>query len=107
MTPTAGDDQGRRFQCTIEDFVCERCGTRVSGSGYTNHCPSCLWSRHVDVHPGDRQAECGGSMEPIAVETEGGGYRIVHRCLGCGLERRNRAAPDDDFEELLRIAASS
>ncbi|MEE9563026.1 MAG: RNHCP domain-containing protein [Thermoanaerobaculia bacterium] len=46
-------------------------------------------------------------MEPVAVDAESGGYRIVHRCVGCGLERRNRAAPDDDFEELLRIAASS
>jgi hypothetical protein len=43
----------------------------------------------------------------VAVQTEGDGYRIVHRCLDCGLERRNRAGPDDDFEELLRIAASS
>lgn len=46
-------------------------------------------------------------MEPVAVHAEGGSYRIVHRCLGCGLERRIRAAPDDDFEELVRIAASS
>jgi hypothetical protein len=34
-------------------------------------------------------------------------YRIVHRCLECGLERQNRAAADDDFEQLLRIAAES
>jgi hypothetical protein len=107
VTCSASDDHSRRFQRTVEDFECERCGTPAAGSGFTNHCPSCLWSKHVDVHPGDRQAECGGLMEPVAVETERDEYRIVHRCLDCGLERRNRAAAGDDFEELLRIAASS
>ena len=107
MTGSKDDDQGRRFQRTIENFECERCRMRVTGSGFTNHCPACLWSKHVDVHPGDRQAECCGLMEPVAVRAEGSDYRIVHRCLECGLERQNRAAADDDFEELLRIAAES
>lgn len=107
MTGSKDDDQGRRFQRTTEDFECERCRRLVIGSGYTNHCPSCLWSKHVDVQPGDRKAECRGLMEPVAVRAEGSRYRIVHRCLECGLERQNRAAADDDFEQLLRIAAES
>ncbi len=95
----------RHFQRRIEDFVCERCGAVVSGDGYTNHCPHCLWSKHVDVHPGDRAAECGGLMEPVGAEKKGSEIIIVHRCVICRHIKRNRAAPDDDFEELLAIMA--
>jgi len=28
---------------------------------------------------------------------------IVHRCLGCGFERFNRIAADDDFELVLAL----
>jgi len=94
----------RKFQRRIEDFRCEHCGAIVKGSGYTNHCPYCLWSKHVDVNPGDRAAECGAMMEPVGVQVQGDGYVIIHRCTGCGLERRNKATPDDDFEALLALA---
>jgi hypothetical protein len=94
----------KKFQRRIEDFVCEHCGRQVSGSGYTNHCPHCLWSKHVDVNPGDRNASCQGMMQPVGVEVEGGEYRILHRCTRCGLEKRNKTAPDDDFETLVALA---
>ena len=29
-----------------EDFICENCGAFVVGTGYTSHCPQCLWSKH-------------------------------------------------------------
>ena len=58
----------RSFQRRIENFVCEHCGEKVIGDGYTNHCPKCLWSKHVDVNPGDRMAHCGGMMKPEALE---------------------------------------
>jgi len=93
----------RRFQRRVEDFVCEVCGLAVQGTGYTNHCPRCLWSKHVDIYPGDRAAACHGLMQPIAVETAGDGYIIVHRCTRCGVVRRNKAAANDDFEALLRV----
>ncbi|HCR42265.1 TPA: hypothetical protein DIV45_02815, partial [Patescibacteria group bacterium] len=38
----------KNFIRTKEDFTCENCGHRVKGSGYTNHCPKCLYSQHVD-----------------------------------------------------------
>ncbi|MEK7158524.1 MAG: RNHCP domain-containing protein, partial [Patescibacteria group bacterium] len=44
----------RTFQRRVEDFTCESCGAQVTGDGYTNHCPQCLVSKHVDVYPGDR-----------------------------------------------------
>ena len=94
----------KRFQRRIEDFVCEHCGTSVTGSGYTNHCPSCLWSKHVDVDPGDRAAVCAGMMEPIALEGASPEYAIVHRCQRCRMKRRNALAENDDMQAALGIA---
>lgn len=87
-----------------EQFTCEHCGAPVDGNGYTNHCPKCLWSKHVDVDPGDRAAKCGGRMRPVRVEMERGDeYVLVHRCDQCGHEKRNRTVPEDDFETILAI----
>lgn len=94
----------QKFQRAKEDFSCERCGSLVRGSGYTNHCPRCLWSKHVDVNPGDRQATCKGLMEPIGVELKHGEYVILHRCVLCGFEKRNKMAKDDNFEAVLRLS---
>ncbi len=97
----------RQFQRTKEDFTCEQCGAFVRGSGYTNHCPQCLWSKHVDVNPGDRQAACQGRMQPISVDTSGGKYSILQRCTVCGHERRNKTSPDDSFEAILQVSSHS
>lgn len=94
----------RKFQRRIEDFVCEHCGAPVTGNGYTNHCPHCLWSKHVDVNPGDRAAECGGLMRPIAVTRKGDHWVIVQRCERCGVVRQCKSAPEDDFEVLVEVA---
>ncbi len=96
--------QTKRFQRTKEDFVCEHCGAEVVGTGYTNHCPRCLWSKHVDVNPGDRAAACGGMMEPVAVEGSSPDYRIVQRCARCGIERRISLASEDDMGVVTRLA---
>ena len=93
------------FKRTIEDFVCEHCGAQVTGSGYTNHCPKCLWSKHVDIHPGDRAATCGGMMEPVRVEgSTAKGYRIVHVCEKCGYSKINDVALEDDVDQVLSLA---
>lgn len=93
-----------KFQRRIEDFSCENCGAQVVGNGFTNHCPKCLWSKHVDINPGDRAEACGGMMEPIGVESKADEYRILFRCTRCGEERWNKSALDDDFEVLLKVA---
>jgi hypothetical protein len=93
------------FQRMKEDFECEHCGHPQRGTGYTNHCERCLWSKHVDVQPGDRAAECGALMQPVAVDTKKAGYRILQRCVGCEHERWNKAQDDDDFEAILQISA--
>jgi RNHCP domain len=94
----------KRFARRIEDFVCTHCGAGATGDGYTNHCPKCLWSAHVDVHPGDRAESCGGAMRPVAVEDKGGKRALVHRCERCGAERRCKTAPDDDLDAILAVA---
>ncbi len=95
----------RQFQRRIEDFNCEHCGQPVQGDGYTNHCPACLWSKHVDVHPGDRAANCGGLMEPVGAETKAGEPILIHRCQRCGHVKRNRVAADDDRDLLFDLLA--
>jgi hypothetical protein len=47
---------------------------------------------------------CGASMEPIGYfQRSGGEYVVVHCCLGCGFERFNRIAADDDFDLVLSL----
>ena len=93
-----------KFKRTKEDFVCEHCGAEVKGTGYTNHCPNCLWCKHVDINPGDRAEKCGGLMEPIGVEVTGGEYLITQRCKKCDFKRRNKAGTEDNFEVLLELS---
>lgn len=95
------------FTRRIENFTCEHCGARVEGTGYTNHCPKCLWSKHVDVEPGDRAATCGGMMEPVSIEGSSPEYVILHRCVKCGYERKNKVQPGDDADALLALARRS
>ena len=94
------------FTRRVENFKCRHCGQSVQGNGYANHCPFCLWSRHVDIEPGDRLEICRGMMEPIRVTAEGDGYKITHRCQSCGDIRQNIVAREDDFEVLARIASN-
>ena len=60
-----------------ESFTCKNCGRLVvpagAGSDHRNHCPNCLCSLHVDIEPGDRESDCGGIMEPVAVWVRGQG----------------------------------
>jgi RNHCP domain len=67
--------------------------------------PDCLWSRHVDDVPGDRAADCGSSMEPVAVcVRRDGEWLLVHRCTGCGTVHLNRIAGDDNPLPLMQLA---
>lgn len=90
-------------------FSCTHCKQWVSNQSYgtlqRNHCPACLWSRHVDEKVGDRRNACAQAMEPIAIASRSGGeWAIVHRCTGCGHLRTNRVAGDDDELALLALA---
>ncbi len=93
----------RNFKRTIEDFVCEHCDTKVAGDGYTNHCPQCLHSKHVDINPGDRASMCGGLMVPVSYEKRGSEYYILTRCDTCKHEKNNKFGPSDNFEALRQL----
>lgn len=90
-------------------FICKACGREVipegAGGGHRNHCPNCLMSLHLDNTPGDRSADCGGHMEPIAVWVKNNGeWSILHRCRQCGKISANRIAADDNPMKLMSIA---
>ena len=87
-------------------FVCANCGADVlplTNGSYRNHCPRCLFSRHLDNKPGDRQSECLGLMEPVGVRYSGKkGWQVVQRCRRCGAVKVNRVAPDD-FDAVISV----
>ncbi|MFH0863925.1 MAG: RNHCP domain-containing protein [Candidatus Gottesmanbacteria bacterium] len=93
-----------------DPFKCDNCRKKVKpikyGGSYRNHCPNCLWSKHVDgEEPGDRKSLCQGMMKPIGVFTRRTGeYVLVHKCHKCGLERYNRIAGDDDFNKVTQLS---
>ncbi|RMI42348.1 RNHCP domain-containing protein [Streptomyces triticirhizae] len=96
-----------------QGFTCEHCGVSVvplTNGSYRNHCPACLWSKHVDLTPGDRAATCHGLMRPQRVEhRRRKGLAIMHRCVACGLVRANRIADDlrqgDDVAAVAALMA--
>ena len=94
----------KKFKRTTENFICEKCGFAVEGDGYTNHCPKCLWSKHVDIHPGDRAENCSGLMKPIKIEMKSGEYIIVHECQNCLHLKRNKVQKIDDFDQIIKIS---
>lgn len=92
-----------------EVFECKVCGRLVvpefAGTEHRNHCPNCLSSLHVDNEPGDRESDCGGYMDPIAVWVrKNGEWAILHRCRRCGKIVSNRCAADDNPMKLMSIA---
>ena len=60
----------KKFNMIDENFICQNCGEQVSKLNYTarDHCPHCLYSKHVDIMPGDRANTCLGLMSPIGIE---------------------------------------
>ena len=90
-----------KFIKQTEDFKCEHCQALVLGNGFTNHCPECLWSKHVDFYPGDRAHHCEGLMAPLRLEPDKGKTVLIHRCLTCKEEKRNKTGPNDQLDVLL------
>ena len=96
----------KQFTKRDEEFVCENCGKKVLKLGYTSrdHCPHCLYSKHVDNMPGDREAECRGLLKPVQVELDSKkGYVIIYKCEKCGAIRKNKSAVDDDMDLLIKL----
>lgn len=84
-------------------FICENCDKKVlfdaPGTRNRNHCPFCLFSKHIDNAIGDRSASCGGLMQPVGkIYKPDGEEVLVHKCRKCGKIRKNRIAGDDDWD---------
>jgi RNHCP domain len=100
------------------DFRCLHCRYPVSanpilsGVANRNHCPYCLWSRHLDLWAaGDRLSACKAPMRPLGLTLKQSPKKfsqpgsselmLVHVCTDCGRVALNRIAADDDVEMLL------
>jgi len=103
----------KRFKVVNEGFICDYCGRRVpptSGTTPRNHCPYCLWSKHVDINPGDRANPCKGMLRPIGIYTHTKKeYVILHQCQRCGERVRSKAILEDanasdDFDIILELS---
>lgn len=93
----------KKFQKRVENFRCQKCGAKIWGNGYTDHCPVCLWGMHVDVNPGDRMEKCGGMMEPVQAEVKGDKFLLYFICRKCGYKYRVKSLPEDNFEVIMKL----
>lgn len=91
-----------------ENFICEHCGKKVSKLNYTarDHCPYCLYSKHVDINPGDRANNCKGLLKPTDIEKFKDTYKIIYKCELCGEQHKNIIATDDDMDEIIRLSSN-
>ena len=96
----------KRFNMIDEEFICENCGKQVTKLNYSarDHCPFCLYSKHVDINPGDRLNECRGLLEPIGVEKFKNTYKIIYKCKKCGKLHKNITSTDDDFNIIIDLS---
>ncbi len=107
------------YRDTFGTFQCLHCHQLVmaeslfSGVQNRNHCPYCLWSRHLDLYRGgDRLAACKAGMEPVGLTlkktnkkygSQQGELMLIHACMDCGKISINRIAADDDAEMVMSI----
>ena len=89
-----------------EEFICENCGEKISKLNYTarDHCPYCLYSKHVDINPGDRLNDCKGMLEPIGIEKFKNTYKIIYKCKKCGNIHKNIMANDDNIDLIIKLS---
>jgi hypothetical protein len=105
-------------------FTCRHCNLYVpcdptlAGVQNRNHCPYCLWSRHLDWRvAGDRLAGCRATMQPIGLTLKrsrnkyaaerDGELMLIHRCTICAKVAINRIAADDCATAIMQIFDSS
>lgn len=97
----------KQFTMRDEDFICENCGQPVTALKYTarDHCPHCLYSKHVDIMPGDRANSCTGLLKPIGIEKFKDTFKIIYKCQKCGELHKNIMAKDDDMDLIIKLSS--
>lgn len=91
-----------------ENFVCENCKREVLKHpewSARNHCPFCLYSKHLDEKfPWDRDSVCEWLMKPVDLDhKKNKWYMLKHKCLKCNKEILNKLAPDDEILDFVKI----
>lgn len=96
----------KQFTMRDEEFICENCNKTIKPLGYTarDHCPYCLYSKHVDINPGDRANPCKGLLKPIGIEKFKDTYKILYKCEKCHQTHKNIIAKDDDMNMIIKIS---
>lgn len=103
----------KRFTIINEGFLCANCGAEVPPTAQTtprNHCPFCLWSKHVDINPGDRANACRGMLRPIGIYTHTKKeYVILYQCVKCAERVKSKAIladgnAADNFDIIMELA---
>ena len=96
----------KRFNELDEGFICENCNKEVKPLGYSSrdHCPYCLYSKHVDINPGDRLNPCKGLLEPIGIEKYRDTYKIIYKCQKCHELHKNIMANDDNMDKIIELS---
>lgn len=96
----------KRFNELDEEFICEKCGQKVEKLNYSSrdHCNYCLYSKHVDINPGDRLNKCQGLLKPIGIEKYKDTFKIVYICEKCQKKHKNIMARDDDMDKIIEAS---
>lgn len=99
----------KRFQKNDDSFICENCGAVVPKLKVTSrdHCPNCLYSKHVDIYPGDRKETCHGLLKPVGIERFKDTYKILYECEKCGYKHKNVMASDDNFDKIIELSQNN
>ena len=96
----------KRFNMIDEEFICENCGHKIKKLGYTarDHCNFCLYSKHVDILPGDRKNTCLGLLKPIRIEKYKDSFKIIYKCDKCHMIHKNIMASDDNMDLIIELS---
>ena len=96
----------KKFIMKDENFICENCGKEIKKLGYTarDHCPFCLYSKHVDINPGDRLNTCMGLLKPIGIEKFKNSFKILYKCERCNMLHKNIMANDDNMDLIIELS---
>ena len=98
----------KKFNMIDETFTCDHCHKKVDKLLYSarDHCPYCLYSKHVDIMPGDRSNSCNGLLKPIGIEKYKKTFKIIFKCEKCQEIHKNIIANDDNIDEIIKLSIS-
>lgn len=94
------------FTKNDDSFICENCMKEVKPLSYTSrdHCPYCLYSKHVDINPGDRLNNCKGLLKPTGIIKFKDTYKIIYKCEKCSETHKNIMATDDNMDLIIELS---